>query len=88
MFFNKFDFLSPKITLFYNNKRRHLSPIGGFFSLTIFCFSLYIIMKYSVLKPFPKPSSLLMYRNFETDLTHNYFNESGLFHKWKCCSIE
>ena len=80
MFFNNFDFLSPKITLFYNNKRRHLSPIGGFFSLTILCFSLYIIMKYSLLKPFPKPSSLLMYRNFDTDLTHNYFNESGLFH--------
>ena len=80
MFFNNFDFISPKITLFYNNKRRHLSPIGGFFSLTIFCFSLYIIVKYSVLKPFPKPSSLLIYRNFETDLTHNYFNESGLFH--------
>ena len=80
MFFNNFDFLSPKITLFYNNKRRHLSPIGGFFSLTIFAFSLYIIVRYSVLKTFPKPSSLLMYRNFETDLTHNYFNESGLFH--------
>ena len=80
MFFNNFDFLSPNITLYYNNKRRHLSPIGGLFSLTIICFSLYIIIKYSVLKPFPKPSSLLIYRNFETDLTHNYFNESGLFH--------
>ena len=80
MFFNKFDFLSPHITLYYNNNKRHLSPLGGLLTIIIFSFSIYMLINFFILIPFPKTSSLIMYRNFETDITNNYFNDSGLFH--------
>jgi len=82
MFFNNFDLLSPNISLYYNKdkSKRHLSPLGGLLTIIIFILSLYIIIKYILLTPFPNSSSLLMYRNFGIDTSNNYFNESGLFH--------
>ena len=80
MFFNSFDILSPNITLYYKDKKRHLSPLGGLFTLIIFFFIIYIILKFTLLKANPNKTSLIIYRNFEIDESNNYFNESGLFH--------
>ena len=80
MFFNNFDLLSPNISLYYNQKKRHLSPLGGLFTIIIFILTIYIIIKHTILKSFPNTSSLIVYRNFQIDESKNYFNESGLFH--------
>ena len=80
MFFNKFDFISPYITFYYKNRKRHLSPLGGFLTIILFILSIYLTINYYMNKIFPNCSSLIMYRNFEVDKTLNYFNESGLFH--------
>ena len=80
MFFNNFDFISPNITFYYKNRKRHLSPLGGFLTIILFILSIYLTINYYMNKIFPNYSSLIMYRNFEVDKTLNYFNESGLFH--------
>ena len=80
MFFNNFDFISPPITLYYNNKIRLSSPLGGLLSILFFFSMMFILIYILVLESFPSKSSLLIYRNFEIDQSYNYFNESGLFH--------
>lgn len=80
MFFNNFDIISPNITFYYNNKKRHLSPLGGLLTIIMIIMSIYIIINYCLHQNFPNSSSLIMYRNFEIDKSNNYFNESGLFH--------
>ena len=80
MTLKNFDFISPKITFYYKNKKRHISPFGGLLSIIGFILSLYIIINYTIFKDFTNKSSLLMNRNFEIDKSYNYFNETGLFH--------
>ena len=56
------DFISPKITLYYNGRKSHVSNIGGFFSLCLFVanflFIFYIICDVLVDS---KITSLLIY---------------------------
>ena len=79
MFFKNFDFLSPKITLYFKGKKRHLSPLGGFLSIVLAIAFLYMIFNTTIFKVSTNSSSLLMFRNFDIDKSNNYFNESGLF---------
>ena len=80
MFFNNFDYLSPHITLYFKDRKRHLSPLGGFLTLIMIISLIYIIINYTILNVSTKSSSLIIYRNFEIEENNNYFNESGLFH--------
>ena len=79
MTFKNIDFLSPNITLYYNNKKRHSSWIGGILTIIMFSLFIYIIVQYSIIKVYPNESSLSIYRNYEND-NEIYFNKSGLFH--------
>ena len=82
MFFKSIDILSPEISLYNNNRKRHSSFIGGFLTLILFLYSLFIIIQHSAFTSFPDKYSLKIYRNFDTYLKFQYFNdtESGLFH--------
>jgi len=79
MTFKNFDFLSPNITLYYYNKKRHSSCIGGILTIIMFFLFIYIIVQYSIIKVYPNQSSLSIYRNYEKEI-EIYFNKSGLFH--------
>ena len=47
MFFKSIDFLSPQISLYYDNRKRHSSIIGGFLTLILFLYTLILISSYS-----------------------------------------
>ena len=82
MFFKNIDILSPHISLYNNYRKRHSSIIGGFLTLILILCSLFIIIKYSVFNSLPDKNSLNIYRNFQSNIEHQYFNEtdSGIFH--------
>ena len=80
MLFNNLDIISPNITLYFNDKKRHQTPIGGILTLILISITIYIIISEIILKPFPNKYSLILYRNFDIDKTYNYFDKSGLFH--------
>ena len=80
MFLNKFDFISPNITLYYKERKRHLSPLGGLLTFVLAVGLISLIMNYTHFDDSHNSSSLKMYRNYEIDKSYNYFNESGLFH--------
>ena len=79
MLLKKLDFLSPNITLYYYNKKRHTSIVGGLLTLTMIIISLYVIIHYSFIKIYPSHCSLLLYRNYNKEI-NMYFNKTGLFH--------
>ena len=79
MFLKKFDFLSPNITLYYYNQKRHSSCIGGLLTILLIIFGIYIIIQYSFVKAYPSSNSLLIYKNFDKEFNIS-FNKTGLFH--------
>ena len=79
MFLKNFDFLSPHITLFYYNKRRHSSFIGGILTILMIILFIYIIIQYSLIKVYPSESSLSLFRNYDKEL-NIYFNRTGISH--------
>lgn len=79
MLLKKFDFLSPKITLYYNNEKRHSSYLGGLLTIIMLFLSIYIIIHYSFKKVYPSGSSLLIYRNYDKEI-NMFFNQTELFH--------
>ena len=79
MVLKKFDFLSPNITLYYFNKKRHSSYIGGLLSIIMIVLCIYIIVHYSFIKVYPNGSSLYIFKNFDKEIQLT-FDKSGLFH--------
>ena len=79
MIFKNIDFLSPNITLYFYNQKRHSSCIGGLLTIIMIIICIYIIILYSFIKVYPSKSSLLLYRNYENDI-NIFFNKTGLFH--------
>ena len=75
------DFISPKITLYYNGRKSHVSNIGGFFSLcflvAIFLFIFYIIWDVLVN---PKIISSLIYENYLNKKILQPLNYKGINH--------
>ena len=82
MFFKKIDLVSPQISLYFNNKKRHSSFIGGFFSLIFILNFLGILIQYSAFNTLPNKHSLNIYRNFDENINAEFFNENnfGIFH--------
>ena len=75
------DFISPKITLYYNGRKSHVSNIGGFFSLCLFVanflFIFYII--WDVLVD-PKITSSLIYEHYLNKKIVQPLNYKGINH--------
>ena len=76
---NKFDLLSPPITLVYLGKRTHTSRIGGFLILLLFslCSTYLLYFLYLILKH--KQITSIFYKKFEYDIGRYYFNSSSFF---------
>jgi hypothetical protein len=79
-FIYKFDYISPKITLYYNNQKRHSSIISSIISLI----SLFLILLVSILLSFDfffhKNPTAYFYRKFIKDTGVYPFNSESLFH--------
>jgi len=75
------DFLSPKITLFYNGNNSHISHFGGFLSL-IFIVILILSITIHILQIFePKINSILIYEQNVDDIKYNQtISYSGINH--------
>ena len=82
MLFQKIDFFSPQIGLYYNNRKRHSSFFGGLLSLIFILNFLGILIQYSVFNTLPNKYSLNIYRNYESNINSEFFNENtlGFFH--------
>ena len=79
MFLKNCDFLSPNITLYYYNKKRHSSVIGGLLSLIMIILYIYLFIHYTFFKIYASDSSLLIYRNYDKKIYIN-FNDSNHLH--------
>ena len=80
MFFERVDFLSPKITLFYKYKKRHSSSIGGILTslMVVICF--YFILKFFITLLVHNTPSVIFYRKYEKDLSKYTLNSSSIVH--------
>ena len=76
---NKFDLLSPPITLFYLGKRTHTSRIGGSLILLLFvlCSTYLIYLIYLIIGH--KQITSIFYKKFQYDLGRYYFNSSSFY---------
>lgn len=80
MFLDKFDFISPPITLYYFNKERHINPISGCLTLTVYM-SILICSLFFFIQFLSKDNPITFYYNhFQEDVGIYYFNTSGFFH--------
>ena len=80
MFLDKFDFISPPITLYYFNKERHINPISGCLTLTVYV-SILICSLFFFIQFLSKDNPVTFYYNhFQEDVGIYYFNTSGFFH--------
>jgi hypothetical protein len=79
MIFEKIDFLSPKITLFYKYKKRHSSSIGGFLTIVLFIACLYFTLQFLIRLFLHSSPSVIFYRKYEKDLS-KYSFDSAITH--------
>ena len=81
MSFSSLDFLSPKITLYYNGHNSHISQIGGLLSL-FFLILLFVIIfnsLYQIVEP--KIDSMFIYEQNSKDIKYNQtLDYSGISH--------
>ena len=80
MFFEKIDYLSPKITLFYKYKKRHSSSIGGVLTSIMVIICIAFILKYLFVLFLHSSPSVIFYRKYEKDLSKYPFNASSISH--------
>ena len=81
MSLKKFDFLSPKISLFYNGNKRHTSNVGSILTIMmIFLSGLYIFyLIYNIARH--NFSNFMFYKNYLNDVGYYAFNDTGgIFH--------
>jgi len=81
MSLSKFDFLSPKITLYYNGKSAHISYIGGLLSLLFII--LVILLLVNIFFPMinPEISSIFIYEeNIDNGKYSQNIDYSGINH--------
>jgi hypothetical protein len=88
MLLHKIDFLSPSISLYFNNKRTHTSKISGLIVIIMIlgCFSYTFILLYSVINHTNVVS--LIYKKFEWEAGYFPMNTIELFHFFQVFSSE
>ena len=82
MFFEKVDFLSPKITLFYKYKKRHSSLIGGLLTILLAIICIFFILRFLISFFLHRSPSVIFYRKFEKDLSKYSFDSSIIHLIW------
>ena len=80
MILNKFDFISPQITLYYRKQERHVNPFSGCLTLTVYisiliCSLMFIVQFISKSEPI-----IFFYKYYQDDVGFYYFNTSDFFH--------
>ena len=75
------DYLSPKISLFYNRSRRHKSNVGAILTIIMICLSgFYVFYLISDILQH-RVSSFMFYKNYLNDAGLYFFNDTGgIFH--------
>ena len=78
---NQIDYLSPKISLFYNGKKSHSSKIGGIMTIImVFLSGIYVFYLFYNIAGH-KVSNFMFYKNYLNDAGHYFFNDTGgIFH--------
>ena len=81
MSLSKIDFISPKITLYYNGRNSHISPIGGFLSLCLLALILVLIFYviWNIIVN-PRIESSFIYKQYENNKTIQTISYSGINH--------
>jgi hypothetical protein len=80
MNFSYFDIVSPNITLYYKNNRKHSSLFSKIFSIVIIIFLLILSMYFSIDFLFKKNPYSYYYNRFVTDAGIFPLNSSSMFH--------
>ena len=80
MNFSYFDIVSPNITLYYKNNRKHSSLFSKIFSIVIIMFLLILSMYFSIDFVFKKNPYSYYYNRFITDTGIFPLNSSSMFH--------
>ena len=80
MFFEKFDFLSPKITLFYKYKKRHSSPIGGILTALMILICIFFILRFLINLFFHSTPSVIFFRKYEKNIKKYPLDSSSIPH--------
>ena len=81
MSISKFDFLSPKITLYYNGNSAHISYIGGLLSLFFLMLIILILVNFFFPIIYPEISSIFIYEeNIDNDKYSQNIDYSGINH--------
>ena len=80
MFIANFDFLSPKITLFYERDERHSSIASGIVSICLFILILVLVGYLSIDFIFKKNPTSFYFHSYENDLGKFEINSNGFFH--------
>ena len=79
MFFKKFDFISPEITLYYRGDDRHSSIPSAIISLIclilIIAMAIYVSLDFLLKRP-----TAFYYHNYSDDLGIYYLNATNFFH--------
>ena len=78
--FEKLDFLSPKITLFYKYKKRHSSAIGGLLTFIMIIICISYILKFIFRLILHTSPSVIFYKKYEKDLSKYYLDSSTIPH--------
>ena len=80
MFFENFDFLSPKITLFYKYKKRHSSPIGGILTTLMILICILFILRFLINLFFHSTPSVIFFRKYEKNIKKYPLDSSSIPH--------
>jgi len=78
--FEKLDFLSPKITLFYKYKKRHSSAIGGLLTFIMIIICISYILKFLFRLFLHTSPSVIFYKKYEKDLSKYFLDYSTIPH--------
>ena len=85
-----FDYLSPKIAIFYHGRNRHSSIFGGILSI-ILIFLIITYIFYCVINIcYHKPSNFITYKTHKKDVGYFAFskNENNIFHFFQLLNNE
>jgi hypothetical protein len=80
MFFENFDFLSPKITLFYKYKQRHSSPIGGILTTLMILICILFVLRFLINLLFHSTPSVIFFKKYEKNIKKYPLDSSSIPH--------